>query len=237
MKTFIWSLPIRIFHWLFAFGFATAYILGENEISMNFHYALGVAVGLLAFFRILFGFFGPKYAHFSDFPVSIPKIMDYLINLKTRVTRYYGHNPLAALAMIGMLIFAILTSFSGLVMYLSEIGYVAFDSDVFEDFHEVSANIFLILVIAHLLGLLLDFVFHNSDGTLLSMISGYKNGKTEETKLNKSHSVFALFALLLAAYGSFLAYQFAPIDDEKGDKTEQHDKTHSDDHDDDDDDD
>jgi len=65
------------------------------------------------------------------------------------------------------------------------------------------------------------------------MISGYKNGKSEETKLNKSHSVFALFALLLAAYGSFLAYQFAPIDDENGDKTEQHDNKHSDDDDDD----
>ncbi|NCP84756.1 MAG: hypothetical protein GW823_07640 [Bacteroidetes bacterium] len=234
MKTYIWSLPIRIFHWLFAFGFAIAYILGENEISLNFHYALGVAVGILATFRILFGFFGPKYAHFSDFPVSIPKIMDYLINLNMRMNRYYGHNPLAALAMLGMLIFAVLTSFSGLAMYLSEIGYFAFDGEIFEEFHEVSANIILILVIAHLLGLLLDFVVHNSDGTLLSMISGYKNGKSEETKLNKSHSVFALFALLLAAYGSFLAYQFAPIDDENGDKTEQHDNKYSDDDDDDD---
>jgi len=233
MKTYIWSLPIRIFHWLFAFGFAIAYILGENEISMNLHFTFGVAVGILAFFRILFGFFGPKYARFSDFPVSIPKVLNYLSNLKTRVTRYYGHNPLAALAMIGMLLFAVITSFSGLAMYLSETGYVAFNGELFEEFHEVSANIFLILVIAHLLGLLLDFVVHNSDGTLLSMISGYKNGKSEETKLNKSHSIFALFALFLAAYGSFLAYQFAPIDDENGDKTEQHDNKHSDDDDDD----
>lgn len=238
MKTYIWSLPIRLFHWLFAIGFATSYLLGENEFLMNFHYAFGALVGILALFRIIFGFFGPKYARFSDFPISTAQIIDYISHLKTRTTRYYGHNPLAAVTMLGMFVFAILTSFSGLAMYFGASGLLAFDGDIFEDFHEVSANIFLLLVIAHLLGLLLDFIVHKSDGTILSMINGYKNGKSEETKLNKSHSFFALFALLIAMYGFITAYQFAPInngDDEKSENYQQNGSGHDDDDDDDDD--
>ena len=44
MKTFIWSVPIRIFHWLLVIGFATAYILGDQVITANWHFAFGAFV-------------------------------------------------------------------------------------------------------------------------------------------------------------------------------------------------
>ena len=80
MKTKIWSLTTRISHWLLALGFTIAYITGEKEWQMNYHYAFGALVGGLTFFRLLYGVFGPKYSNFKDFPMGISHQIDFIKN-------------------------------------------------------------------------------------------------------------------------------------------------------------
>ena len=65
MKTKVWTVSIRIFHWLLAIGFACAYILSYFDDYENLHYAFGLFVGVLILFRIIYGFVGNKYANFK----------------------------------------------------------------------------------------------------------------------------------------------------------------------------
>ncbi len=62
MKTYIWSWPTRIFHWLLVIGMVAAYLLAEEEELLNYHSAVGYMVGILILFRIIWGFAGPKYS-------------------------------------------------------------------------------------------------------------------------------------------------------------------------------
>lgn len=70
MKTYIWSLPTRLFHWLLAIGFTVAYILGDFDNLENWHFAFGAFVGSLIFFRLFFGLVGPEYSNFKDFQIA-----------------------------------------------------------------------------------------------------------------------------------------------------------------------
>ena len=47
MKTLIWALPTRLFHWLLAISFAFAYILGHFDDFIRFHFAFGALIGTL----------------------------------------------------------------------------------------------------------------------------------------------------------------------------------------------
>jgi len=53
MKTYIWSLPTRIFHWLLVIGMVAAYILSDDEALLNFHSSVGYMVGIVIIFRII----------------------------------------------------------------------------------------------------------------------------------------------------------------------------------------
>ena len=113
MKTKTWSLTTRISHWLLAIGFTVAYITGENEWQMNYHYAFGALVGGILFFRILYGIIGPKYSNFEDFPMGISKQIDFIKNYFSKNQTYVGHNPLASLVMFSMMFLGIFTAFTG----------------------------------------------------------------------------------------------------------------------------
>ena len=58
MKTYIWSLPTRLSHWLVAIALVVAYILGGEEESINIHAAFGYLAGTLILFRIIWGILG-----------------------------------------------------------------------------------------------------------------------------------------------------------------------------------
>lgn len=43
-RTLVWDLPTRLFHWLFAIGFAAAYLLGEADDRLGWHSYFGYLV-------------------------------------------------------------------------------------------------------------------------------------------------------------------------------------------------
>ena len=80
MKTYIWALPTRIFHWLLVIGFSAAYLLGDADGLRNVHYAFGAFVGTLVFFRLIYGLIGPGYSNFKDFPIGFKNQVDFFKN-------------------------------------------------------------------------------------------------------------------------------------------------------------
>ena len=64
----IWDLPLRIFHWLFAFTMiASWYTSDQDHDLIELHLQLGYfALGLIVF-RLLWGLVGSKHARFFYF--------------------------------------------------------------------------------------------------------------------------------------------------------------------------
>lgn len=202
MKTYIWTIPTRIFHWLLVFSFVTAYVVGGEDEYLNLHTAAGYLLGVLLIFRIIWGFIGPRYSKFSDFPVSIASITSFLKNIRNGKEDYAGHNPAASVVMISMMIVGILLVCSGVILLTAEnagifnfLGNIP-KSEFIEEIHPVLANLLLVLIGIHLLGLITDFIFQKNTGTVFSMITGNKNLKSEDARLNSLHKIFAVIWIL-----------------------------------------
>lgn len=219
MKTYIWTLPTRLFHWLLAISFAAAYLLGGEENYLSLHAALGSLIGALIVFRILQGFTGPRYARFRDFPVSPASIRSFITNMKQSKATHPGHNPLASVIMLCIMLAALVSACSGMLILASgETGIFGFrmtpgfDKDVFEEFHEIVTTVFLVLVGIHLTGILADTLFHRANGTILSIFTGYKNVSAQNARLTSAQKVFSVLwlAVPLAIFAYVLLYQPVP---------------------------
>ena len=207
MKTYIWTLPTRIFHWLLAIGFIVAFILGDFDNLKNLHFAFGAFVGALVFFRLLFGIFGPKYSNFKDFPLGISHLKEFVVMFFKNPKVYAGHNPLASVIMLLILIVGLLCSISGYLTYSAENNlFTGLNEDFIEEAHEVLANLFLILVVIHLIGVLFDSLCHYYVRTAKSMLTGYKNIDAKDAKLNIFHKAFIILWLTVPFYLFYAAY-------------------------------
>lgn len=120
MKIRIWDLPLRLFHWLLALAVIGSFVtvkLGGN--AMIWHARLGYFVLALLLFRIIWGFFGSRYAKFSQFVKGPQAIFDYLKNGHETP----GHSPLGALSVLALI---------GLFLGQSLAGLFASDDIAFE---------------------------------------------------------------------------------------------------------
>ncbi len=204
MKTYIWSLPTRLFHWLLVAGMVAAYLLGEEEELLSVHSAVGYAVGILIVFRIIWGIAGPKYSRFRDFPVGISSLKSFISDMKGSKNQSPGHNPAASLIMLGIILFTLLIVVSGTLLLASEgQGFfssfsIGMSSDSLKEVHEIAVYIVIGLVIVHLLGNLVDFIFHKETGTLQSIFTGYKNIEGESVKLTSFQKILAAIGIILA---------------------------------------
>ncbi len=113
-KHLIWDLPLRIFHWSFAFTIlASWYTAEKKEDYIELHIQLGFVALALLIFRILWGIVGPKHARFSQFIPSPKTLSTYLSAPKNNITTP-GHNPLGALMVILMIVLVSTQAISGL---------------------------------------------------------------------------------------------------------------------------
>ena len=178
----VWDPVVRVFHWTLVLAFMVAYLTEEDLLGI--HVAAGYAVLGLALFRISWGFMGSPYARFSSFLVRPAVLLGYVRDLMLlRPQRYLGHNP-AGGAMIVLLLLALLaTTVSGLAVYaadehagplalwLSGIGEVW--EERLEEWHEFAANLTVLLVAVHLLGVLVESLLHK-ENLVSAMFTGYK---------------------------------------------------------------
>ncbi len=166
----VWDLPVRIFHWALAVSFAVAYAISEEDSLRGLHTMLGYTVLGLVGFRLLWGFVGTRYARFSSFAYGPGKALGYLRDLvHDRSSDYVGHNPAGSWAVYLMIVLALVTGVTGFLT-LNEIG-----GEVFEEVHGAAANAWLVVVIAHVLGVIASSVAHH-ENLARAMVTGFKPG-------------------------------------------------------------
>jgi len=155
-----WDPLIRIFHWSLVLFFLFAFITGDDW--ENLHVQAGYAVSLLIGFRLLWGLVGTRNARFARF-VKTPKVvLSHLRGmLSFKASHYLGHNPVAAVMVILLLSCIALIAFSGMVMIASEghgplagTLFSTWNGDWMEDIHEFLADFTLLLIFAHVAGVL-----------------------------------------------------------------------------------
>lgn len=213
-NTLVWGFPTRLFHWLLALSFASAYILSDFDGLQPFHFAFGALAGGLLTGRIIWGFFGPRYSRFSDFPVSLSSIRLFVRSVKN--ASFVGHNPLASVVMLGIVAAGPAAAISGYLLYQTESQTLSLNSHLLEDFHEIAANVFLILVLLHLSGLALDVLLHQRNSALFAIFTGRKNVSAPPASINLFQKILAV-SWFAAALSLFILARNLPVDRNKDD--------------------
>lgn len=205
-KSYIWSLPTRIFHWSLVIFIIIAFLSDDDDL-IKYHALAGYSIFILLLFRFSWGFIGPKYSKFSEFNFSFSAIKEFLKNLKSnKVSEYIGHNPLASLVMFSILVIILLIIVSGVLTYGQKEGesFMAFlkeampyKTKIFKKIHEFFANFLIFLIVLHLLGVAIDTLKHKDTKTLNSIFTGFKSTKIQESiKLNTLQKIFSIFCFV-----------------------------------------
>ncbi len=210
-ESYIWTLTNRIVHILFVILFYLTYIINDDFLKL--HAMFGYLFALVILFRVIWGFIGPKYSKFKDFDFNRKNLKEYLLNPFSNIKKHIGHNPASSWAIVAMLSFGFITIITGMLAYGVDEnkGIFSFlysqslrDMEIMEELHSLSANLFLCVVIIHVLGSLIDKYIKKNDG-IDSMITGYK--KTLDMSFiidtnifQKSISIASVFIFLFAIY-------------------------------------
>lgn len=203
-RVYVWTLPTRLFHWLFVVLIIAGWISSEEDRWLNIHASIGSAVGVLVVFRIVWGIIGPKYSRFGDFNFRFDALKEYLLTLMNPTRHYVGHNPAASMVIIAMLVTVVLAVLSGMLAYgIGENrGILAFlhhgyfhDMEWFEAIHEFFVNLLWVLIAAHVTGVLVDRFLHPKDQTLTSIIDGHKNRDGESAVLSWYQKIAAIIGI------------------------------------------
>jgi cytochrome b len=209
MKTYVWTLPTRIFHALLVIFVLSAYLTSEWDDLLSIHVALGSALGVLVLYRVFWGVIGPKYSKFSDFNLNFVALKEYLFSIFNPKREYIGHNPAAGFTMVGIIIVLILLTITGFLTYgiQENRGVFAFlhssffkDMELFEEIHEFLGACLWLLIGAHVGGVLLDKLLHAKQGTLNSIVNGYKNIEGESVKLSFFQKIISALAIGFSIY-------------------------------------
>jgi len=197
----VWDIAVRLFHWSLVLVFIVAYLSGDDDSSLHV-YSGYIILGLISF-RIIWGFIGSKHARFKDFIYSPSEIISHAKGLFTgKVKPYAGHNPLGGLMVLALLFTLMITVVSGLKVYgieghgpLAQTNTSYFistanasspesykdethedsdEEDLWEEIHEFFANLMLVLIFLHILGVIISSKVEN-ENLIKAMITGYKN--------------------------------------------------------------
>ncbi|OGS96702.1 MAG: hypothetical protein A3H31_01730 [Gallionellales bacterium RIFCSPLOWO2_02_FULL_57_47] len=178
-RILVWDVPTRVFHWLLVLSFAGAFLTAESERNRDIHVVLGYTLlGLIAF-RLLWGFFGTRYAQFRSFLFKPGEIVAYVRSLfKGKPAHYVGHNPAGSVAIWLLLGLGISTAATGLMSF-QDIG-----GDVVKELHEFVSNAMLAVVLIHIAGVAVSSLMHR-ENLVRAMVTGFKSAE------QNGHGIYA----------------------------------------------
>jgi cytochrome b len=188
-RVLVWDVPTRMFHWLLVLSFVGAFLTAESERYRDVHVMLGYTLlGLLAF-RLLWGFFGTRYAQFRSFLFKPSELAAYLSSLvKGRVAHYVGHNPAGSVAIWLLLALGIASAVTGVLLF-QDIG-----GDMLEELHEGLSFAMLAVVAVHVAGVVVSGIMHG-ENLVRAMITGLKEARPDEG-VNRSHAWLGVIMLV-----------------------------------------
>lgn len=178
----VWDPLVRVFHWTLAVSCVTAFVVEDRLLGL--HLWAGYLVLSLISIRVIWGFIGTRHARFGDFVRGPGAVLAYVREALTlRAPRYLGHNPAGGAMVVALLLSVTATGVSGLMLYgaqefsgpLADLATQVSDATAhrLEDVHAFFANLTLVLVMAHLAGVLFSSLSHR-ENLIGAMISGNK---------------------------------------------------------------
>ena len=193
-RILVWDVPIRVFHWLLVLSFTGAYLTAESERYRDIHVVLGYTLLGLIGFRLLWGFFGTRYAQFRSFLFKPGEIVAYVQSLlKGKPAHYVGHNPAGSVAIWLLLTLGISSGVTGVLLF-QDVG-----GDALEELHELVSNTMLAVVLIHIAGVAVSSLMHR-ENLVRSMITGFKSAEPDQ---GIRRSYFWLGVIMLAAVMAF----------------------------------
>ncbi len=204
----VYDLPTRLFHWIFALLFVGAFFIAktidDDSAVFSYHMMLGLALGLAAALRVIWGFVGSRYARFSSFDLNPSALLAYFANLFTGGgERKLGHNPASSWSALAMIVLALGLAITGVLMAQG-------GKETYEDIHELLANSFVLVVLAHIAGIVLHTLRHR-DGIGLSMLHGRKRSVGGEAGIVSNYPLVALaFVGIMTVFGIAMANGYDP---------------------------
>jgi cytochrome b len=194
-RILVWDVPTRVFHWVLVMSFSGAFLTAESERYRDIHVMLGYTLlGLIAF-RLVWGFFGTRYARFRSFFFKPGELVAYVSSLvKGKPAHYVGHNPAGSVAIWLLLALGLSIGVTGVLLF-QDIG-----GDMLEELHEVLSFSMLTVVAVHIGGVAVSSIMHR-ENLARSMITGFKDANPDE---GISRSYAWLGAIMLAVVVTFL---------------------------------
>jgi cytochrome b len=169
IRTYVWDLFVRVFHWAVATGFlANAFYTPPGK---DVHELIGYGVVALVALRIVWGIVGTQYARFKSFPPDPEASMGQLGEmLSGRTHVHVGHTPLGALMIYNLLLSLLLIGLTGWM----QTTLYWFGVDWVEKLHGALVTWTEICVFLHVASTL--FESHRTGVNLpKAMITGYKD--------------------------------------------------------------
>ena len=208
-KKRVYDLPTRVFHWIFAGCFLTAFTIAntvdDDGSGFSYHMIAGMVMVFTVMWRIVWGVIGSPHARFTDFSLQPAELANYLKKALIGTTRFWsGHNPASSWAAIIMMLLALGLGITGYLMISSPGG------ESLEDVHEVLANSFIVIVLLHIAGIIMHTVKHK-DPISKSMIDGYKQHVPDTELPVSAHTASGLVVLALSlGVGLYLLGNYNP---------------------------
>ncbi len=203
----VYDWPLRVFHWSLVTLFAAAYVVTQvydvDEVYFVIHMFCGLTIFMAILLRICWGVIGEKYSRFSSFALRFSDLILYFRKVLSGQEKLWtGHNPASSWTALAMGTSALSLALTGYMMTAhdlrAELGGI----------HSVLANVFLALVIGHILGVLLHSLRHK-DQLAISLIHGKKIICESDSPISNSRPGVALFfVLFLTAFAIYAVLHF-----------------------------
>jgi cytochrome b len=202
----VYDLPLRLFHWMFAGLFATAYVIAstaEDSSLFPWHMLAGLTLVFVVLARVAWGLFGTRHARFASFRLNPADLVRYLKCLfKGGQPAVAGHNPASSWVAVVLMILGLGLGATGYLMASSG------NPESYEEVHEFLANTFLIIVVLHIAGVILHSLRHR-DGFALSMVDGRKQGiDAAEAIASPRTAIGLVFMAIVAAFAVTVVHYY-----------------------------
>lgn len=164
----VWDPLVRIGHWALAISIALAWFTRTG--GGVWHEWTGYASLVLITLRIVWGFFGARYARFTQFVRAPTAMLRYARLLSAhREPRYLGHNPLGGWMVLALLFNVALVGLSGWLFTTD-----AWWGDArMENIHYALTISLLLLVALHVAGVIVTS-YRQRENLVAAMVHGHK---------------------------------------------------------------
>lgn len=208
-RSLVYDLPTRIFHWLFAALFVTAFVIAktidDESATFSYHMIAGMTLSLLVALRIIWGIIGTKHAKFSSFALNPADLIGYASGFFSgSKRRWAGHNPASSWAAVIMMTLALCLGITGYRMATGP------ENHNIKEIHEVLATLFLIVALTHVAGIIVHTVRYK-ELIGISMVDGKKDNLGSGQTIGDPKNLVGIIGLvIILAWTTTLLLKFDP---------------------------